>query len=967
MSEKQVRRIIGAIIFIITTVVLFLTVQPSVSFWDPGEIAAASYSLMVPHPPGGPLWLLIGRVFSMIPFAHDIGFRINMVSVLSGSFSILLLYLVCIKVIESYRGKKYNDIYEASFTYVSAAIGALALAFCDTFWFNAVEANYFALSTFLFSLIVWLMMIWYEKSEEQGNEKYIILMAYLVGLSFGVHLMSVLPIFTFVAVVVMKKYVTDDEAYKKTAYLFTAHMAILVIIALGLWSTQTSNTPPSPAEYQAFDSKFLWIMVGASAIFMAAFWKRIFHRNSFYIPLIVAAVALGIAYPGIVKIFPSTISAIAGGGVFMNALLFVVFIAIVFYVIRWAAINKKEILHIAGLCLLFAVLGYTTYAMIIIRSNETPPMNENKPDNFSRFIYYLDREQYGDFPIFKRRFSSESNQMDIYTNYSSDLDFFWKYQFNHMFNRYLLWNFVGRKSTVQDAGVKWSQLYGIPFLIGMIGLFMYFKRDWKMASAWLILFIIMGYLIAFYQNQQDPQPRERFYFYAGAWFVFAVWIAVGVYEITNYVKDKVKSVSFKKTAAFACLAGGLLLIPCNMFRTNYFTHDRSRNWLPWDFAYNLLQSCAPNAILFTNGDNDTFPLWFLQDVEGVRRDIRVVCLSLANTDWYVEQLKNTSPYGAEKVKFSMTDAQINNLQPVEWTPQQVSIPVSKEAIKKFDVTDTSVINSGKMTFEMDNTVQFGDIKAVRVQDLVVKDIVQSNTWDRPIYFASTCSSDAFIGMDDYLELEGLAERLVPEKGNVMDVNSMITKEDLFNLNPSYSKTYKPGFKFRGIDDSTIFFNDTQQRLIQNYRNTYVRLAYYYHNTEHNNEMVIKTLNKMNQVIPDNVIPMDYRYMYDIANLYYSSGDDSTFKAYAAKIIPDALQNLDASVNNLRSPYNSFSMLERIYVNLREYDKAIDILNRLESMYPGVGGVKGEIAQIQAMKKMNEALKDTVNGKSKAGK
>ncbi len=967
MTVKLVRRLIGAFVFLLSTVILFLTVQPSVSFWDPGEISASSYSMMVPHPPGGPLWLIIGRVFSMIPFAANIGFRINTVSVLAGSFSILILYFIIIKLIENYRGKEYKNSTDAIITYISALIGALAFAFCDTFWFNAVESNYFSLSTLLFSLVVWLMMIWNDHADEPGSEKYIILMAYLIGLSFGVHLMSVLAIFTFVFVVVMKKYVTDDETYKKTAYIFLIHLGIVLIIAIGLWSSQTSTTPPTPEEYKAFDSKFVWIMLGISALFMGAFWKKIFHKNSFYIPIIVAGVILLLAYPGVVKGFPGLLLAIGGAGVVFNIIIFAAILGILVYVIYWSAKNKKSILNFAATALLFTLLGFTTYAMIIIRSNQNPPMNENWPDNFHKLMYYLDREQYGDFPILKRRFSAEPHQQGIYTNYSSDLDFMWRYQIDHMFNRYLGWNFIGKVSTIQDSGVKWSQLYGIPFFLGLIGLYFLFRKDWKMASAWLILFIFMGYMIAFYQNQQQPQPRDRFYFYPGAFFVFAAWISVGTRELVELIREKLKNNSLSKYAVFGALGLGILLIPGNMLRTNYFTHDRSRNWLPWDFSYNLLQSCKPNAILFTNGDNDTFPLWYLQDVEGVRRDIRVVCLSLANTDWYNEQLKNTSPYGAEKVKFSLTDDMIKQLSPIEWKTQMVSIPVSKDVIKKFsstdvsvlNVQDTSVLNSGDITFRMNPTIEIGGIKGIRIQDIVVKDIVENNLWDRPIYFASTCSPDCYIGMDDYLEMEGLASRLVPIKRNgPVYVNSKITSADLFNMNPSYSTTYKTGFKFRGINDKSIFYDETETRLIQNYRNTFINLAYYYKNVVNDNAMCVKTLDMMEKEIPRSVVEMDYRILYDVANIYYSAGAIDRFKQLTSDIEPIALQNLNISMEDLQSPYNSFSMLERIYVNLKEYDKAIGILQKLQNMMPNAGGVQQEIDRLKQMEQLDKKPADT---------
>ena len=289
-------------------------------------------------------------------------------------------------------------------------------------------------------------------------------------------------------------------------------------------------------------------------------------------------------------------------------------------------------------------------------------MNENAPKNFTALISYLNRDQYGDFPAFKRRFSPEPHQQGIYTNYTSDLDFFWRYQMNHMMTRYLLWQYGGRESWNQDSGINFGKFlnsvgnavgkpfnlqfgddngashntfWGIPFFIGLIGIFFHFRRDWKMATAFMLLFIFCSYLFAFYQNQQEPQPRERDKFLASIGFAYAVWIAIGIRELIDYAKRKLNRQSMEKGVTYAILALGFLFIPARMLQANYNEHDRSKNWMPWDFAYNLLQSCAPHSILFTNGDNDTFPLWYLQDVEGVRRDIRIANLSLINTDWYI--------------------------------------------------------------------------------------------------------------------------------------------------------------------------------------------------------------------------------------------------------------------------------------------------------------------------------------------
>lgn len=954
MKNDPLRKIIGSIVFIISLIVLLLTVQCSVSFWDPGEISAASYSLMVPHPPGGPFWLIVGRIFSMIPFASDTGFRINLVSVLSAAFTVLLLYLIVIRIVEHYKSEKYSGFSDRLTTYLSAAIGALALSFCDTFWFNSTESNYFALSTLLFALVVWLMMLWLEKSKTPGNEKYIILMAYIIGIATGVHLMSVLAILTFIGVVVMKRYVTDDEMYKKSGYILLIHLGIILFIAIIMWASQTSSQPPTSAEYHAFDSRFIWIMIGITIVYIAIFRKEVFNKNSFYFPIAVGGFVLAIAYPGIVKLFPSLLLAVGGPDAITNLLIFLVILAGLLYLVHWSKKNKKSIINLAALCFLFTLIGFTTYSMIIIRANEDTPMNENNPDNFTDLVYYLNRVQYGDFPIFKRRFSDEPMHRMTYTNYSSDLDFFWNYQMTHMFTRYLLWNFVGRKSTVQDSGVKWSELWGIPFIIGLLGLYSHFKKDWKLAAWFLILFLFMGYLTAFYQNQQQPQPRERDYFYAGAYFVFAVWIALGSKELIELIIEKVKDFRVKTITGYTVAALLILLIPIHMLRVNYYTHDRSKNWLPWDLSYNLLQSCKQDAVLFTGGDNDTFPLWYLQYVEGVRRDVRVVCLSLANTSWYLKQLKNSQPYGDKKVKFQMSDTQLDNIQPIRWQPHDVSVPVSKEAVQKFDVTDSSVIKSGKITFRVPNTIQFGNVKGLRVQDLAVLDIIKSNSWNRPIYFASTCSNDSYIGLQNYLKLEGLTYRVVPQKSpknsDYIDV-PLLQKECLRpDSSITISKDYSPGFLFRNLNNKNVFYTDMEDGLIQNYRNIFVRLAAYYQTSLQDNKMALRTLNIMEEKIPHEIISMDYRLLYNVGNIYYNAGNYDKFKQIALEVIPSAKANLKNSVYETNSPFNSFSMLTDIYIKLKEYNKAVDILNQLKSYYPNDPGLQKEIERVKQMGK-----------------
>ncbi|AFN74889.1 hypothetical protein MROS_1655 [Melioribacter roseus P3M-2] len=942
MNYKLLNRIFAGIVFAVSLIVFLITVQPSVSFWDCGEFIASSYALQVPHPPGTPFFLIVGRLFSMIPFAENIGLRVNLISVFSSAFTVMFLYLIAVMLIKSYRKKEPENLFDALTVYIPAAIGALSLSFSDTFWFNAVEAEVYAFSTFFIAFVIWLMMEWNEKADQPDNEKYLLLIAYLIGLSTGVHLMAVLAIVPIVMVVVFRKYIDDEETLKKTAIIFVIHAAVVLIVAALMWAAQTSSTPPTPDEYKDIDKRFIVVLGAISVLIMAALYKKIFTKNSFYIPMILGGITLVVVYPGLVKYVPKLISVTADNDYVMDIIVSILLFAAVGYGVHWTAKNNKPTLNLVSKAFLLGLVGITTYAMIIIRANEEPPINMNSPKTFTELESYLNREQYGDFPTFKRRFSNEPHQMGIYTNYSSDLDFLWRYQMDHMFNRYLFWNYIGRVSTYQDSGVDWSDMYGIPFFIGLFGLFYHFRRDWKMASVFLVMFIFLGYLTAFYQNQQQPQPRERDYFYVGAFFVYSIWIALGMRGIIELMIEKFDKIKNLKPALGLVMAAGIIVVPVNMFHANYFEHDRSRNYVPWDYAYNLLQSAAPNAILFTNGDNDTFPLWYLQDVEGVRRDVRIANLSLLNTPWYIKQLKNTSPYGAEKVAMSLSDRDIDNLTVQRWEPVEMSIPVPPDVIKEFGVKDSAIIKTGKLTWLMKNPVQYGNVKAIRTQDLVVLDIIMQSKWKRPVYFAVTCSDDSKLGLDEYLRMEGMALRLVPDKsdaGSIEYINEPVMRKQLFDEPEGFSRDYRPGFKFRGLNDSTIFFDENHERLIQNYRNTFMRLAVHYLYSLKDSARTVETLDLMEQKIPRSIVRVDNRILHDIARLYYAAGAYDKYKEIAKEVTETAKLQLKNNPRDYSSWNNPYDILLTHYENLKMYKEAVEVLNQLSMYLPYDESVK----------------------------
>ena len=941
-----------------------MTVQPSVSFWDCGEFIAASYSLQVPHPPGAPFFLLIGRIFSMIPFAENIAFRVNMMSVLSSAFSILFLFLIIVKLVENYKGKEFKSLFDAGVTYVAAMVGALSFAFSDTFWFNAVEAEVYAASTFLFAFIMYILMVWNEKADQTDNEKYIFLIAYLVGLSTAVHLMSVLAIVTVVMVVMFRKYVTDEAHLKQTGYLFMIHAAIILLVAIFRWMGEKDNpfggafrtVPEFIAYYQNFDSQMKMYFVVISAVFMGAFWKKVFKPNSFYLPLIFGGIALFLTYPGVVKYIPALMHTIAKDNITVEIIVLLIITGAMAGFAYYTYKNRKETLHVIAMSIIFIFLGFTPYAMVMVRANMNPPMNENNPDNFTEFVKYINREQYGDFPTFKRRYTLESHQTMVYESYKTDLDFWWRYQMNHMMTRYLLWNYAGRESWVQDAGANVAPLNGLfnntigklinvrfegntkdslfalPLILGILGIIFHFRRDWKMASAYMILFIFMAYLTAYYQNQQQPQPRERDYFYVGGFFVFSIWIGLGVQGLAEFVRGKMKSENAARYGIIGVLALATIFVPVRMLQANYHTHDRSNNYIPWDYAYNLLQSCAPNAILFTNGDNDTFPLWYLQDVEGVRRDIRIANLSLLNTDWYIMQLKHQEPYGAKKVKINIPDEQIRRIQPVEWTERQDVIPVPASVYEMFNVTDSS-LKTGQIAFTMKPVINNA---YARVQDQLAREIVLNNLWDRPIYFAVTCDVDSRIGLDPYLQLEGMASRVVPfvaSNRNDLAINEKVMREQILGADKEINKdgSYR-GFLYRGLNDPSIFLDENHQRLVGNYRNAFLRLAYHYQDTRQN-EKALDVLKVMETKIPRDIVKIPYQNLYGIASVYRNNGDSATYAKLMQEVVMDAETEWNKNRQDPRVDTTPPIVLMDAYEALGMFDKNVTLINALLVYYP----------------------------------
>lgn len=925
MSDIKLNRYIAVGVFFISALVYFLTLSTTVVFWDVGEFIAAAVLLQVPHPPGSPLFILLGRIVSQVPIFADIAARVHSISAISSALGIMFLYLVIVKIITHLRGTP-TSLIDRITVYGVSVIGAMSLAFSTTYWDNAIEAEVYGLSMLFVGVIIWLALRWWEKSEEPHNEKYMLLIAYLIGLSVGVHLLAVLAIFPVLMLVYFRKYDVNRQSFIKFG--------------------------------------------------------------------IIAVIIFFVIYPGVVQYLPSMLDGEFKG--FKSELLpFVPLVAIIAagYGIYRAKQKRHKMLQVALLSFLLIVLGYTTYLLVLMRANvDNLPMNENAPHNMAGLVSYLGREQYGDTPMLKgeswnneqrafvtkyfpRRWSPEEMHKPTRENYTSDSDFLWRYQIKHMFIRYVLWNFIGAEGDWQDAGVSWKHTWGIPFLIALFGVYYHFRKDWKIALVLMTMFIIMGIILALYQNQQDPQPRERDYFYVGAYFVMAIWIALGIIGIIDFLRRQVKQSGAFNAATSGVLVLSAFAIPINLVRINWHEHDRSKNFIAWDYSYNLLQSCEPNSILFTNGDNDTFPLWYLQDVEGVRRDIRIVNLSLVNTPWYIKQLKNQMPHGTPKVPISIPDGQIDRISPRGWKPRQIEIPVSKDIIMRYDsadrpkmatvpLVDSTVLNEGKIKFTMNGVPYQNDVRILRVQDIMVHEIIMSNRWERPIHFAVTCSPDSKIGLDPYLWMQGLTYKLKPKKveQNEMGIDYDIMAAQLMAENVQPSKTPQLGYLFRNLDNKNVYYDENVQRMVMNYRFNFIRLTEYAMREKNDIASAKKIMRRMEELVPIESIPnLEMRIDAYIMNMYNQLGDTEFAEKYAKMLETAAWDMINTNRFESQDPAMPYTVLLDIYDRRKDYSSVINVLNRALIQYPNDPNLKSRI-QYYEQKLKESTVADTNKAK-----
>jgi hypothetical protein len=924
-NQKLVNRVFAGLAFLLSLIVYMKTIAPTTSFWDCGEFITCSYILGVPHPPGAPFYLLLGRIFTMIPFAADIGLRVNAISALSSALTVMFLYLIIVRLIKQWRGEA-KDGFDMVILVASGMIGALGYAFTDTFWFNAVEAEVYAISMFFTSSIVWLILVWLDKSDEPGSERYLLIIAYLVGLAIAVHLLMILALPAIFMVIYFKYLESHGKAvsFKK----FASYIGFLVLIAFGELAIGLSAGIPFKVNLGIIGAILLGI-----AIFASDKQNEISFRNFIFF-LVAVGGAFAVLYPGTVQYVPRLAGAIGGWS------LIVVVLAVLAGIIY--ALNKKyKILTISLMALMLVLTGYSTYSMIYIRSGLNPTVDENDPETMDGMVSYLNREQYGTWGTLPRRYqglppdwqfnySNKGQNYETY-NFGKQMSFMWQYQMNKMYWRYFGWQFVGKGDTIgKDNFIAElfspKGLFALPFLLGLLGMFHHFYKHWKHASFIAALFFLTGIAIVLYLNQENPQPRERDYVFVGSYFAFAVWIGLGVTSVLEWLKEEMQ----KKRLLRNGLAAVFILlftiaVPVNLIAHNYSDHDRTGNYVAYDYSYNILQTCEQDAIIFTNGDNDTFPLWFLQFVYNVRPDVRVVNLSLLNTPWYIKQLKAQEP----KVPISMSNKDIDKLEIIPWEERTINIPVPGAVREKafadlpeyVSLTENPVLADTSLPITVKPTV-FG--QAIRIQDYMVLNIIGSNAWKKPIYFAVTVSDQNKIGLGSYLRMDGLDFKLVPYKVDTINADRL-------------EKNLTDVFQYRNLNDPSVYLNDNIVGLLQNYRAAFLRLAHA-RLMQKDNEALGRALKKMEEVMPFDVIPApDARLPLQVGQYYQFAGMPEEFTRLAALSYEQ-----DPGNHEVVGAY--VSLLQRD----KRWDDAAAVLKSWQILHPEDTEAQNKINEIEKM-------------------
>ena len=984
-NYRTINNISGWAVFFVAAVTFLMTIEPTASLWDCGEFIASAFKLEVGHPPGNPVFMVLARFFTLFAGGDvsKVSAMVNAMSALASAFTILFLFWTITHLARKILLRNENQFNSGRITAVMAAgiVGALAFTFSDSFWFSAVEGEVYATSSLFTAVVFWAILKWEDVAEEKFADRWIILIAFLMGLSIGVHLLNLLAIPAIVLVYYFKKF---EFSWKGFLFSLATSVILLALLMYGIMPGVVTIS----SKFDQFFVNTLGLPSNSGMVFHIILLVVLFIyavKFSFSSTNTARNAAFAIA-----ALFFTGIWVISGSSVF-NILILLIISGVIWYLAR----KNRIILNTMLTAVIVILIGYSSNAIIVIRSSADTPLNENNPSNPFNLLYFLNREQYGERPLFRgayynapvmdykegkpkyalengkyiitghdleriydprfitffpRVWSDQSEHQEIYREwgrikgtplqvtdqsgekkvikkptFSENLRFMFSYQFGYMYFRYFMWNFSGKQNDTQGTGgavngnwitgIKFideprlgtsdlpgdmkkdtsrNKYYLLPFLLGLAGMFYHLNRDNRNWGIILLLFIMTGFAIVFYLNQSPNQPRERDYAYTGSFYFFSVWIGLGVLALFEGISKLTSEKVAAPIAGLLCL----LAVPAVMGSENWDDHDRSGRYLARDVAFNYLNSCAPNAILFTNGDNDTFPLWYAQEVEGKRTDIRVCNLMLLNTDWYINQMKNKT-YESDPLPLTLPvkkyyDGINNQIFIVEKTKDPVDIStiidwvnsdnkgtkVQASATEMLDIIPSrtiripvdaaKVIASGTVKPEdAGKIVPYIDIKlkgnSILKSQLIVLDILAHNNWERPIYFTTGYHNDAF-GLEDYFQLEGLAFRFVPIKSENKSwleygrVNTDILYENMIN------KFVWGGANKKGVN---IDYNHKRTIIVVKARLNYARLAKAL-SDEGKNEKALEVLNYCMETLPLEKITYD-PYVADIIESYFAAG------------------------------------------------------------------------------------------------
>ncbi|MDR2652302.1 MAG: DUF2723 domain-containing protein [Prevotellaceae bacterium] len=886
MNYRKLNNITGWVLFAIAAFTYISTVEPTASLWDCSEFILSADKLEVGHPPGAPLFALVGHLFTMFASPENVALMANIFSALCSALTILFLFWSITHLARRFVNKETSELSVSENIMIISCgiIGALVYTFSDTFWFSAVEGEVYAASSFITAVVFWAILKWEEQADSAYSNRWLILIAYITGLSVGVHLLNLLVVPAIVFVYYFKKYTITTKGIIRTS--------IISIILLGI---------------------LVWGIIPQTPVI--ASWFELFFVNSLGLP-------------------------INSGLLFFIVALTVILSYIVYYTHK----KRQVILNTIALGLSFCLLGLGSYAMIIIRSSADTPMNQNRPDNVFALMKYINREQYGSAPLVKGPFYTDADKYTVvskdtyvrvgdkyvkdvvteikyqktilfprmwsnrkeshiqvykaYTNgtnptFTDNLRFFFDYQMGFMYWRYFLWNFVGRQNDMQGSksdptkgnwisGIKFidearlgtmddrpkyltenkasNKYYFIPLLLGILGLLYQFKKDKKGFTIVTLLFFFTGIAIILYLNQTPDEPRERDYAYAGSFYAFAIWIGLGIVYIFSLLAKVTKE---KIAASLALLLG--LPAPIIMAQQNWDDHDRSGRYIATDFGYNYLVSCDKDAVLYTFGDIDTFTTWYNQEVEGVRRDIKIINFMYLESDWYYTQMMSRT-YEAPPLATTATveqitgdskfPAPIREMRPSLNIKQALQLFYSGKTVKKYSGRDISEFPTKNLVLPV-NTAKFIESGLIKDTSAVVPnisfklsgnwvtraklgalDFAANNFNDRPIYYAGS-DDDFLMGVKNNLREEGVAKRLLPENTQKHPVDADKSFDLLVNK-----------YRFRGLNDPNIFVDETsRQQMIPHYKNAFFSLADYFRTTG-DKERLKQLMEKYHEVLPE---------------------------------------------------------------------------------------------------------------------